>query len=131
MRKRDHARARRFGYVWDDWGRILHTTGVRSVLEWVVSATLRELGNFPIQSSAQGTVKLAMAEVYDLMDAFKMLEVAHPVLQIHDELLFEVRADVAEELAELVTTVFENCVKLRVPITAGWATSQTWGALVK
>lgn len=131
MRRRDHARARKYGYVWDDWGRILHTTGVRSVLEWVVSATLRELGNFPIQSSAQGTVKLAMAEVHDTMAGTGLFDVCHPVLQIHDELLFEVREDEAEGMADFVCGVFEKCVELRVPIKAGWATSVNWGKLQK
>jgi DNA polymerase-1 len=131
MRRRDHARARKWGYVWDDWGRLLHCTGVRSTLEWVVSAVLRELGNFPIQATAQGTVKVSQAEVYDLMTEFKMLDVAHPVLQVHDELLFEVRKDVADDLAYMVQEVFEHCVTLSVPIKSGSATADNWGALVK
>lgn len=131
MRKRDHQRARQYGYIWDDWGRILHVGAVRSVLEWVVSAALREVGNFPIQSTAQGTVKLAMAEVFDLMAEMGYAEVAHPLLQIHDELLFECRADVAEELGELVKYIFEHCVKLTVPIKASSATSLSWGTLQK
>lgn len=131
MRRRDHARARQFGFVWDDWGRLLHCSGVRSTLEWVVSATLRELGNFPIQATAQGTVKVSQAEVYDLMVEMNLFDVAHPVLQIHDELLFEVRKDVADDLAAMVKQVFENCVRLRVPIKAGAATSDNWGALQK
>lgn len=131
MRKLDHARAKRWGFIWDDWGRILHVTAVRSVLQWVVSAALRETGNFPIQSTAQGTVKLVMAEVYDDMAGGGLLEVAHPILQIHDELLFECRADMAEEIAAHVTYRFENCVRLEVPIKAGSAQSLTWGSLPK
>lgn len=131
MRKTDHSRARRYGYIWDEWGRLLHVGAVRSVLEWVVSAALREVGNFPIQSTAQGTVKLAMAEVQDLLVGMGLIEVAHPLLQIHDELLFECREDIAGEVAALVKNVFEHCVELRVPITAGAATSLSWGKLQK
>lgn len=131
MRRQDHARARKWGYVWDDWGRLLHCTGVRSTLEWVVSSVLRELGNFPIQATAQGTVKVSQAEVYDLMVECGMLEVAHPLLQVHDELLFEVRKDVADDLAYMVKEVFEHCVRLSIPIKAGSATADNWGALVK
>lgn len=131
MRKEDHARARRYGFIWDEWGRILHVAAVRSVLDWVVSAALREVGNFPIQSTAQGTVKLVMAEIFDDMRAMKMLDVAHPLLQIHDEILYEVREDTAEELAALTTHRFENCVRLDVPIKAGSATSTNWGKLQK
>lgn len=131
MRKRDHARARKHGFVWDDWGRILHTAGVRSSLEWVVGATLRELGNFPIQSTAQGTVKLAMAEVDDIITSTGLEELCKPVLQIHDELLFEVHESVVEDVAGMVCSVFEGCVKFDVPITAGWAKSENWGKLQK
>lgn len=131
MRKQDHQRARRYGYLWDEFGRILHVAATRSVLEWVVSSALREGANFPIQSTAQGTVKLTMAEVFDDMRAMKMLDVAHPLLQIHDEILYEVREDAAEELAELTKHRFENCVRFDVPIKASSATSINWGLLQK
>lgn len=131
MRRQDHKRALKYGYVWDDFGRILHVVGVRSVLKWVVSAVLREAGNFPIQSTAQGTVKLTMAAVYDDMQAGGMFDFAHPVLQVHDELLFEVRKDMREELAELVKWRFENCVRLTVPIKASAAWADSWGRLPK
>lgn len=133
MRRRDHANARRFGYLWDEWGRILHVAAVRSVLEWVVSSALREAGNFPIQSTAQGTVKLTMAAVHDdLTNGGLYGEVVYPLLQIHDELLFECREDVVEEIAELVKWRFETCVELKVPIKAGAAMSnQSWGAVPK
>lgn len=133
MRRRDHARARKHGYLWDDWGRLLHIAAVRSVLEWVVSSALREAGNFPIQSTAQGTVKLTMAAVQDdLVGAGLHGDVVWPLLQIHDELLFEVRQDMAEEIAELVKWRFETCVQLDVPIKAGAAmSSESWGRIPK
>lgn len=132
MRKLDHERARKFGYLWDEWGRILHIAAVSSVLKWVVSAALREAGNFPIQSTAQGTVKLTMAAVYDdLRDSRMLGDVVHPLLQVHDELLFEARQDVVEEVTEHVKYRFETCVELNVPIKAGGAVAQTWGKLPK
>lgn len=131
MRKQDHQRARKYGYLWDEWGRILHITAVRSVLEWVVSAALREAGNFPIQSTAQGTVKLSMAAVHDDWEAASYQTVVHPLLQIHDELLFEVRVDVADEWAEHVAWRFETCVELDVPIRSSSAQALTWGSLPK
>lgn len=131
MRKRDHKRALQYGYLWDEWGRILHVTAVRSVLDWVVSAALREAGNFPIQSTAQGTVKLTMAAVHDDFEAGGLYDVAHPLLQIHDELLLEVRADMAEEIAAHIAWRFETCVELSVPIKSSSAQSHTWGTLPK
>lgn len=133
MRKRDHARARQHGFIWDDWGRLLHVASVWSVLDWVVSAGLREVGNFPIQSTAQGTVKLTMAAVQDDLTTpgGGYGEVIWPLLQIHDELLFECREDVAEEYGAHVSMRFETCVHLDVPIQASSATSENWGKLQK
>lgn len=131
MRLRDHARARRYGYLWGEFGRLLHVTAVWSVLEWVVSAALREAGNFPIQDTAQATVKLTMGQVHQDMELNHLFDVAHPILQVHDELLFECREDIADELAALVEHRFETCVKLDVPIKASSAKAQVWGKLAK
>lgn len=129
-RKRHHRMARRLGYVYDMWGRILHVAAVRSVLPWVVSSCLREAGNFPYQSGAQGTIKLTMAEVHDTWTQ-GMQEVVKPQLQIHDELLYICREDVAEEWGEYNRFVFEKVAPLRVPIKAGVAIAPNWGSLDK
>lgn len=130
-RKRHHVRAKRYGYVWDMWGRILHVAAVYSVHPWVVSAALREVGNFPYQAGAQGTIKLTMAAVHDDWINLEMQEVVKPLLQVHDELLFEVREDVVEDWAELVKQRFQTCAPLRVPIEASAASAQNWGDLEK
>lgn len=132
MQKIDDARAKRYGMVWDDFGRMLHTTAVRSVHSWVVSAALREGGNLPIQGSATACLKLAMAELQDVMEQEGLYgEAWFPLLPIHDEVLSEVREDLAEDIGEMTKRIFQNVVKLRVPLDAGWATSESWGKLCK
>lgn len=131
MQKADDSYVRRYALQHDAWGRILHVAAVRSVLDWVVSTALREAGNFPIQSLAQGTVKLTMAAVHDDLEMADMWDVVAPLLQIHDELLFEVREDMALELAELVKWRFETCCTLNVPIKASAAMANDWGSIPK
>lgn len=132
MRRMDHGRAKKYGYVWDDWGRILHVAAVRSVLPWVVSAALREASNFPIQSFAQGTVKLTQAAVDDdFLEMGVYEEIVNPLLQEHDEILLEVREDMAQEIGAHIAHRFETCVKLEVPIKANVATAPVWGKLPK
>lgn len=130
MWQRDDKQARKYAYITDEWGRMLHLTAVRSVHPWVVNTALREGGNFPIQSFAQGTVKLTMAQTHDQLESMYG-DILNPLLQVHDELLFEVREDCADEIGQLVAQNFENCVRLRVPIKAGVATAQNWGSLPK
>ncbi len=145
MWKFDETRARRYSYLWDDWGRILHIAAVKSSIEWVVSAALREAGNFPIQSTAQGPVKLSMAKAQDLLVEYKLLgELCNPLLQIHDEILLECREDMAQEVGELIVSIMENSVRLRVPLKAEMSyrtkkkagqpigdLARSWGTLAK
>lgn len=131
MRKTDHSTARKHGLIWDMWGRILHVAAVHSVLDWVVSKALREVGNFPVQSGAQGSLKISMAEVWDGLVASNYLDVVQVLLQVHDELIFACRRDVAEEVGVYVKGVFENCVRLNIPIKAAMETASTWGDLKK
>lgn len=131
MRLEDHRRARKYGYLWDEFGRILHVQAVRSSLPWVVSSALREAGNFPIQSTAQATVKLVQAMVEDDRRTFGLSALVHPILQVHDELLFECHTSIAEEWGHHVASRFESVVELIVPLKAGMAMAETWGALVK
>lgn len=126
-RRRHHSRARQYGYIWDLWGRLHHIAAVRSVHPWVVSAALREAGNFPYQGLNSGALKLAMAALYDDLQAGYSSEVAHPLLPIHDEIVWEMRADVAEEIAEHTKWRFETVVELKVPVKAEWSQGNNWG----
>lgn len=129
-RRKHHSRARRYGLVWDMWGRLLHVAAARSIHPWVVSGALREASNFPYQSGAQGTIKLTMAAVHDDV-SWMYGDVLNPLLQVHDELLFECREDIAEELGQGVKYRFETCVELKVPIKANYAQAPRWGDIEK
>lgn len=132
MQRMDDARARRYGYIWDDFGRLMHTPGVRSVHPWIINTTLREAGNMPIQGFACGVFKLGMAETMDGMTAARMYgDVWWPLLPIHDEILSECREDVAEEIGEYIADVFRKTVTLRVPLDADYTSAPTWGNMLK
>lgn len=131
MRKQDHHRMLQKAMVWDDWGRIQHIQAVRSVLPWVVTAALREGSNQPVQGTAQGTIKVTQAQLYNDWQVMGMQEVIHWLAQVHDELLWEIRNDVIEEWCAHAKYRFENCVRLRVPIKASTASAPSWGLLEK
>lgn len=132
MQGMDDGRARQHTMVWDDWGRLLHVTAVRSIHPWVVSAALREAGNLPIQGFACGVLKIAMASVMDDLVREKMYgDVWWPLLPIHDEILSECRADVAEEIGEHISYRFKTSVELTVPLAAEWGMAETWGKVQK
>lgn len=130
-RKRFHGITRQKGYCYDMWGRLLHAQAVRSIHDYTVAACLREVGNFPYQSGAQGTIKLCMAKTHDQWEEWKLILEVHPLLQVHDELIFETTESMAQDWGEQVRYNFETCCRLRVPIKAGVAIADTWGDLEK
>lgn len=131
MWRNDDKTAMKYMMVWDMWGRFMHTPGVRSVHPWVVSASLRELANMPIQGGACGIFKIAMAMVHEIWEQAGLSELIHPLLPIHDELLYEVREDMVEEWIQVIGGVFESCVPLEVPIGWSGASANNWGEVEK
>ena len=113
------------------------------------SAAERMAINHPIQGTAADLIKLAMIEVSKgIQDSF-----CHPrvnrdpdaqrldsrirrndncpklILQVHDELVLEVKKEFAEEAAEMVKNIMENVVTLRVPIKVGLSINCSWGEM--
>ncbi len=80
--------------------------------------------NFPMQGSAADIIKIAMIEVDNqLSSQCKML------LQIHDELLFEVKEDIAEQVALKIEKIMENIVKLDAGLNVDISIGKNWGDL--
>jgi len=87
----------------------------------------RNAVNTPIQGSAADLIKLAMIHIDAKLGsgayAAKML------LQIHDELVFEVREDRAEQLIQLIQEEMEHVLPLRLPLETKVTQGKDWGAL--
>jgi DNA polymerase I-like protein with 3'-5' exonuclease and polymerase domains len=118
-----YSRARRYGLVWDLFGRTRLVPEVASTHSWIRNAGLRQAGNMPIQAFSAGLTKLAMAVLEeDNVEYRRMGYYVEPLLQIHDELIQETQADFAEIIADNMTDRMSNLTKinnlslLRVPI---------------
>lgn len=97
-----HYRARRYGIVWDFFGRVRRVPEVRSVHERVQAAGLRQAGNMPIQGSAAGVFKIGAARVEERFELIRSQGVeVEALLPIHDELLIEVEREWADEVKEM------------------------------
>ena len=80
--------------------------------------------NSPIQGTAADIIKLAMIHVHRKL-AESDLD-ARLILQVHDELLIEVRRDQAEQALELLRREMEHAVELTVPLNVGTAMGDNW-----
>lgn len=127
-----HLRARRYGYVWDGFGRIRDIPEVKSVFQWVVSGGLREAGNFPTQGEAQAIMKLCMAKIQTVLVESAFKGEVYPLLQVHDELIFELQEPIARDFLEEAKQIIQNIVPFyAVPIDSNYAIGETWGDLKK
>jgi len=80
--------------------------------------------NTPLQGTAADLIKLAMIAIDRKLTERKLK--TRMVLQVHDELLFEVPADETAEIEELVRTEMEGVVELKVPLVADLGFGANW-----
>ena len=86
--------------------------------------SLRAAANAPIQGSSADIIKIAMVQLNK-----KFIEMNVPakmLLQVHDELLFEVEPDSLEITTKLVKKTMEDCVKLNVPLLVDVGIGDNW-----
>lgn len=126
-----YSRARRFGMTWTAFGRPRLIAEARSVLEEKQGAGDREAGNHGIQGTAADMLKIDMAELGPVVDHFNYIspDSVWPLLQIHDELIFECRKDVAGEFAAWGREVMRTAVPLVVPVDSSADMAERWGQL--
>jgi DNA polymerase-1 len=83
--------------------------------------------NTPIQGSAADLMKLAMLHIYNKVKAGELK--ADPLLQIHDELIFELDAEEVERAAPLIQETMEQVMDLRVPLKVDIKVGDNWGEI--
>src|SRR5262249_10762641 len=117
-------RAREHGYVRSIYGRIRPLQGINDRNANIRKAAEREAINMPIQGTASDIVKIAMLHVEE---AFKREKLdAQMLMQVHDELLVECPADIADKVAQTLKREMENAVELDVPLVAETGIGDNW-----
>lgn len=131
MMEEEFRRVRRWGMCWDAFGRVRLVPEVYSAHKRIRAEGERKAGNHCIQSSAQGTIKLAMAEVLPVADMFNSGGgcVCWPLLQIHDELIHELDRGQAKDFAECTSEIMEKATPLVIPVRSSSDIAERWGDL--
>jgi DNA polymerase-1 len=83
--------------------------------------------NAPVQGTAADIIKIAMNRLHDELNTRKLR--AKMLLQVHDELLFEVPASELGELSDLVCTTMEGAMQLSVPLRVELKSGKNWGEM--
>jgi len=112
------------GYVQTVTGRRRYLRDINSRNGTLRSAAERNAINSPIQGSAADMIKIAMAKIHDRIreEGFR----SRMLLQVHDELVFDMHKDEADTLPSMVEEEMMNAIPLSVPVVVELGTGDNW-----
>ncbi len=115
------------GFVVNEIGRVRKFPEAKSSQYFIRQAAERAAVNFPIQSTNADIIKKAMIEIHELLagqdDEIRML------LQVHDELVFEIKQGQEQAWVKKLKPIMENAIKLSVPIIVEAKSGPNWGEM--
>ena len=124
--ERTKEEARTFGYVKTLLGRKCYIPNINSPNAGWRAGAERQAINAPFQGTAADIMKRAMIKIPPALKAANLS--ARMLLQVHDELIFEVAESELEKTTPLIKGIMENVVKLDVPLVAEAGHGKSWGA---
>lgn len=117
-------RAREAGYVETICGRKRILPDINSRNAVVRGYAERNAINAPIQGSAADIIKLAMIRIFNRMNQENLK--AKMILQVHDELNFNVPIEELEQVKKIISEEMENAVELNVPLKTDIGVGKNW-----
>ncbi|MAF13511.1 MAG: DNA polymerase I [Parcubacteria group bacterium] len=115
------------GYVETFFGRRRYLPEINSNIQQVRAGAERAAINHPIQGTAADLMKLAMIEIDKGLP--EISEKTKMILQVHDELVFEVPDQDLKKVAKFVETKMEEVYKLKTPVETHIEVGNNWGSL--
>ncbi len=116
--------ARKYEYVKTLYGRKCYTPNINAKMPMMRMGAERAAINAPIQGTAADIMKMAMIKMPAALIEAKLD--ARMLLQVHDELIFEVPNAQLNKTSALVKSVMENVVNLDVPLIADAGSGKSW-----
>ena len=117
-------RARKKGFAETIFGRRRYLKDINSRNEIIKAMAERNAINAPIQGSAADIIKKAMISIQN--EICKKQLKSRMLLQVHDELVFDMHQDERDVLRKLIKTNMENIVKLNVPLIVDLGEGKNW-----
>jgi DNA polymerase-1 len=121
--------ARQTGYVQTILGRKRLIPEINAANRMVREAAERMAINMPVQGTSADIIKKAMVNLHREMLQRKLK--SKMLLQVHDELVFEVPENELPEMRQLVPEMMVNAIQLSVPLKADTKTGRNWGEMEK
>ncbi|MFH1956775.1 MAG: DNA polymerase, partial [Patescibacteria group bacterium] len=118
------------GYTETIFGRKRFFPEIKSPIEYIRKEAERMAVNAPIQGSAADFIKIAMVKIDDFLNKKNLKESVRLLLQIHDELLFEIKDEKIHEITPFVKDIMENVYKNDIPIKVNLLAGKNWEDMV-
>ena len=119
--------ARDTGYVETLLGRRRSIPEINSDNRQIREAAERMAINMPVQGTSADIIKVAMVNLYREMQKRQLK--SRMLLQVHDELLFEVPQEEMEEMCQLVPKIMSTALELSIPVKVDIKTGNNWGEM--
>ncbi len=123
------------GYTKTYFGRRRYFDGIKSPIPYVRAASERMAINAPMQGTQADIIKLAMIQIDALLTKEGHRDGAYLLLQVHDELVFEIEEEKVGYLAPKIKEIMENIVSIKetrgIPFIAEGKVGKNWGEMKK
>ena len=117
-------KARKDGFVTTLMGRRRYLPDIASRNKTVQQNAVRQAINMPIQGTAADMIKLAMVRIHEKILRKKLR--SQMIIQVHDELVFDVHKDELDDLKILVEKEMVNALEMKVPIEVETGVGKNW-----
>jgi len=121
--------AKKDGFTTTYFGRRRFFAGLKSPIQFIRASSERMAMNAPLQGTAADIIKVAMKRAHDGLGRAGLLPHAHLLLQIHDELLYEVDERSVDKVRGVVEEAMEHAVDFPVPITVSVMKGPRFGSM--
>lgn len=121
------------GYTETFFGRRRYFEGIRSKIPYIRASAERMAINAPIQGTGADIVKLAMSKVWEYCNREGLQKDVFPLIQVHDELVFEIKEEKVEKILPKIKEIMESVIDIKdtkgVPLVVSSASGNNWGEL--
>ena len=120
------AQAHKKGYIETMWGRRRYLPELTSPNPGLRAAGERMAINMPIQGTAADIIKAAMVAIDKEISNKKDINM---ILQVHDELLFEIKKESVDKYTPLIKEIMEGVIDLGIPLIVDVKVGSNWGEM--
>jgi len=117
------------GFTQTMFGRRRYFKGITSSIPYIRAMAERMAINAPIQGTAADIIKIAMKKADERLKKEGLVDSVHLLLQIHDELIYEVKDESVSKAKEIIKNAMEHFPDISLPLTVNVTSGKRWGQM--